>query len=164
LNIIKHFYLKYPQYKWVSFKDMKGMSRDEFADTLKECCLAVWIDKIAGFGTFPIEAAKCGVPVIGLIPEIVPEFATDKSGIWTNDFLAIPDLIGNYIRLWLEDAVPDQMKEGTVELSEKYSEKDGIEEINRTFKEYISERKEEFEKFLRENQVISQPLLEEVTE
>lgn len=161
LNIIKTFYLKYPQYKWITFKDMKGMDRETFADTLKECCLAIFSDRISGFGTFPIEAAKCDVPVIALIPEITPEYANDESAIWTNSLLNIADLAGNFTKLWLEDNIPEEMTKGTRELAKKYSEKDGIEEIKRTFEEYISERKQEFTKFIRENQVVTQDLLEE---
>ena len=34
LNIIKHFYLKFPQYRWVTFRDMRSMSESEFANVL----------------------------------------------------------------------------------------------------------------------------------
>ena len=159
LNIIKHFYLKYPQYRWISFKDMKGMSREDFAETLRESCLGVWIDKISGFGTFPIECAKSNVPVISLIPDITPEYATDTSCVWTNELLSIPDLIGNWIRLWLEDNLPEEIVKGTKELATKYGEKEGKDRIKKTYEELIQERKNEFEEYLRSNREISQPLL-----
>ena len=53
------------------------------------------------------------------------------------------------------------MTKGTKELAKKYSEEDGKKEIERTFTDYINERREEFEKFLRENQVVTQTLLRE---
>ena len=135
------------------------MDRETFAEVLRECCLSVWIDKIAGFGTFPIESAKSGVPVIALIPEIVPEYANEKSAIWTNDLLSIPDLIGNYVRLWLEDSVPTELIEGSKELSKLYSEKDGKKEIERTYRELVNERRSEFEIFLNSNREIAQSLI-----
>ena len=37
VNMIKSFYIKFPQYRWVTFRDMRGLSQKEFANTLKEC-------------------------------------------------------------------------------------------------------------------------------
>ncbi len=34
INIIKAFYLKYPQYRWFTFRDMRGLSEVEFADSI----------------------------------------------------------------------------------------------------------------------------------
>ncbi len=160
LNIIKHFYLRYPQYRWISFKDMKGLSREEFAETLRESCLGVFLDKVSGFGTFPIECAKSGVPVIALIPDITPEYATENSCIWTGELLSIPDLISNFIKLYLEDAIPEEITKGTKELSKKYGEKEGIQEIERTYRKLVDERKEEFQTFINSNREISQQMLE----
>lgn len=159
LNLIKHFYLIFPQYRWISFRDMKGMDRETFAETLRECCLSVWLDKVAGFGTFPIESAKSGVPVIALIPEIVPEYANEKNAIWTNDLLSIPNLIGNLIKLWLEDSVPLEIVEGTKELALKYSEDEGKKEIERTYRELVNERRDEFSTFINSNREITQSMI-----
>ena len=43
INLIKTFYLKFPQYRWFTFRDMRGLSEKEFANSLKECFLAVLI-------------------------------------------------------------------------------------------------------------------------
>ena len=121
-KIVKTFYLKYPQFKWITFRDLKGLPRTTFAQTLAESCLAVWVDPISSFGTLPIEAMKCGVPVIGRVPHIVPEWmeqevaqgqdkALKENGIWTYDTLRIPDLISTFIRIWLEDNIPSDVYE-----------------------------------------------------
>lgn len=159
LNLIKHFYLKYPQYRWISFKEMRGLNRDEFAETLRESCLGVWLDKIAGFGTFPIECAKSDVPVIALIPDITPEYATETSCIWTNELLSIPDLIGNFVKLYLEDSIPEEISKGTKELALKYSEDDGKKEIERTYRELVNERRDEFSTFINSNREITQSMI-----
>ena len=39
INLIKTFYLKFPQYRWFTFRDMRGLSEKEFANSLKECFL-----------------------------------------------------------------------------------------------------------------------------
>jgi len=116
IKLVKSFYLKFPQFKWVSFRDLRGLPRTTFADELSKSCLAVWIDQISGFGTFPIEAMKCGVPVIGKIPNLIPEWMGSETenglefndnGIWLNDILKMPDVIATFIKLWLEDNIPN---------------------------------------------------------
>ena len=63
-KVIKSFYVKFPQYKWISFRDLRNLSREKFAEDLSQSSCAVWIDELSGFGTFPLESMKCGVPVI----------------------------------------------------------------------------------------------------
>ena len=46
MKIVKTFYAKYPQFKWITFRDMRGMSVEFFANTLNEMCVGVWVDDI----------------------------------------------------------------------------------------------------------------------
>ena len=62
MKIIKSFYLQNPQFKWITFRDMRGLSRKEFAKTLSESCASIWVDRISSFGTFPLESMRCGTP------------------------------------------------------------------------------------------------------
>lgn len=146
-KIVKSFYLKYPQYKWVTFRDMKGLPRKSFADILSESCLAVWVDPISGFGTFPIEAMKCGVPVIGRVPHMVPEWMEQsngenqektlkENGIWTYDTVRIPDLIATFIRLWLEDNIPNDVYEKVKDTHENYT----MDKMNSAVIEYYNKQ------------------------
>ena len=73
-KIAKSFYLQYPIYKWITFKELRGLPRQQFASELAKCCLAVWLDDTAGFGTFPLEAIECNTPVIGKMPNLIPEW------------------------------------------------------------------------------------------
>ncbi len=73
---------KIPQFRWITFRDMRGLSEFEFANTLKDCCLSIWMDDESGFGTFPLESMKCGVPVLGKIPNLIPEWLNEDNGIW----------------------------------------------------------------------------------
>jgi hypothetical protein len=109
MKIIKAFYVKYPQYKWVTFRDMRGLSQLEFANSLSESCLSVWVDDVSGHGTFPLESMKCGVPVIGKVPNLKPYWMTDDNGIWTIDINQMVDLIAAVFRGWLEDRVPAEL-------------------------------------------------------
>jgi hypothetical protein len=51
---------------------MRGISEEEFANTLKDCMLSVWIDRTSSFGTFPLESMKCNVPVMELYLKLLP--------------------------------------------------------------------------------------------
>lgn len=110
-KIIKTFYLKYPLYRFISFKDMHGMTEQDFANNLKECAVSVWVDDDSTFGTFPVESIMSNVPVIGKVPNLIPEWMNDDNGIWVYDENQIPDLIFNYMKNWLEDTLPDTLME-----------------------------------------------------
>lgn len=101
-KIISQFYLKFPQLRWVAFKEMNGLTYEEFAENLNECMVSVWIDEDSAFGTFPLESMKCGVPVIGKIPNIQPEWLNEENGMWTYDTNEIVDILGSYVLNWIE--------------------------------------------------------------
>jgi hypothetical protein len=130
-KIAKSFYLQYPIYKWVTFKELRGLPRKDFANELGKSCLAVWVDDTAGFGTFPLEAIECNTPVIGKIPNLIPEWMETKdengnvsiknNGVWTNTTINIPELIATYMKVWLEDSVPSDLTEGLNESKGLYT-------------------------------------------
>lgn len=146
LNIIKHFYAAFPQYRFITFKDMQGLTREEFAENLQEACLGVWVDQIAGFGTFPIECAKTDTPFIALVPNIIPEYASDdKGGAWVQNILNIPDTIAAFLNYWFEDRVPEQITNGSKELAQMYSKSEEEKNIELVYSEYIGKRKQEIQ-------------------
>jgi glycosyltransferase involved in cell wall biosynthesis len=114
-KIISEFYLKFPQLRWITFRDMIQMSYDEFAENLKECMVSVWVDDESTFGTFPLESMKCGIPVIGKIPDMEPDWL-GENGFWTYDGNKVVELLGTFILAWmegveLESEVKEKMKE-----------------------------------------------------
>ena len=141
LKIVKVFYQKYPHYRFVTFRDMSGLPREEFAKELGQSFLSVWVDELSGFGTFPIESMKCGTPVIGKIPRMVPEWMgtidqngtlnLNDNGIWTSNLNAIPDIIATMVGLYLEDALPENIVTGMKEYETRYT----TEEFETTLKE-----------------------------
>lgn len=157
-KITKSFYLQYPMYKWLSFKELRGLSRQNFATELSKCCLAVWVDDVAGFGTFPIEAIECNTPVIGKIPNSAPEWmeSTDEegnttlkyNGIWTNSIVNIPDLIATYMKVWLEDSVPQELFDGMNETKGLYSEDKQVSKIESVYGSLVQNRIDEFKNII----------------
>jgi glycosyltransferase involved in cell wall biosynthesis len=114
-KFISEFYLKYPHLRWVTFRDMVQMSYEEFSEGLKECMVSLWIDDESTFGTFPLESMKCGVPVVGKIPDTEPDWLSEN-GMWTYDESKIIDILGTYVLAWLDgveltDEVKEKMKE-----------------------------------------------------
>lgn len=157
-KIAKSFYLQYPIYKWVTFKEMRGLSREQFAEELGKACLAVWIDETAGFGTFPIEAMESGTPVIGKIPNMLPEWLEAKdeagepiinnNGVWTNTTLNIPELIATYLKIWLEDAVPTDLLESMKASTGKYTAEIQKDKIQEVYAKIVEGRVVEFNKMI----------------
>ena len=123
INIVKEFYLKYPQFRWFTFRDMRGLTQLEFANSLKNCFLSVWIDDISGFGTYPLESMSCGIPVIGKIPDLIPEWMNENNGIWVQDKLKIVDYIAEFIQNWLEDSIVPELYEEVEKTGNQYKDK-----------------------------------------
>lgn len=162
-KITKSFYLQYPIYKWLTFKDLRGMSKSKFAEELSKCCLAVWVDDVAGFGTFPLEAIECNTPVIGKIPNTVPEWmevvdeegnsALKYNGLWTNSTVNIPELISTYMKVWLEDSVPHELIDGMDETKGIYSEDNQKMKIEEVYNSLVQNRVNEFKNIMDSIQV-----------
>jgi hypothetical protein len=154
-KIAKSFYLQYPIYKWITFKELRGIPRKDFANQLAKSCLAVWIDDQSGFGTFPLEAMECNTPVIGKMPNMIPEWMEGKdedgnyviknNGVWTNTTINIPELIATYIKVWLEDSVPNELLESMKQSTGQYTEEKQVEAVKNVYNGLLENRKKEIE-------------------
>tara|TARA_R110002110_G_scaffold264053_2_gene479808 strand:+ start:113 stop:1222 length:1110 start_codon:yes stop_codon:yes gene_type:complete len=140
MKIIKSFYLKFPQFKWITFRDLRNLTLNKFAEDLSESFLSVWVDDISGFGTFPLESMKCGVPVIGKVPNLKPEWMTEENGIWSYEFNQLVDILGNFVQKWLEDELPEELYTDMEKTVKKYTKENFHNSVMSTFKA-INERK-----------------------
>ena len=170
-KIIKLFYSKYPQYSWITFDSMitdsnppSPLSRKDYANRLRKNFASVWIDRIASFGTFPLEAMKSGSIPIGIVPDIVPEYLLKgilndseeaneddnqyivNSGVWTKDLYALPILIGDVITKFLDDSIQDEVYKTMEKITSKYSSKNSIEQLQNIYQNVLNERINIFEK------------------
>jgi hypothetical protein len=148
MNIVKSFYTKYPNFRWFGFRDLRGLPRETFAQSLSECCLSVWVDDAASFGTFPLESMKLGIPVIGKIPNKVPEWMTEENGIWIGDSTELIDHIAKFIQHWLEDTIPDTFTNKLSETLQPYSVEKTKEQVLKTINLYLDKRVEALEEAL----------------
>jgi len=146
INIIKTFYLKFPQYRWFTFRDLRGLSEKEFASSLSDCFVSAWIDDDSAFGTFPLESMKSGVPVIGKVPNIPPSWMTEENGIWITDKTLFADVIADYIQNWLEDNINPEIQEEMKKTLELISDKQKFElNVVTLFTSYLNSRADSFE-------------------
>jgi len=146
MKIIKSFYLKYPQYRWITFRDMRGLSQKEFGEYLRDSFVSVWVDDASGFGTFPLESMISKTPVIGKVPNMKPEWMTDENGVWTYEFNNIHDILAEFIQNWLEDNINTELYEKGIETASKYTNKSKFEEtVVKLFDDYTKQRLEAFE-------------------
>jgi hypothetical protein len=157
-KIAKAFYLQFPMYKWITFKELRGLPRQEFAEELGKCALAVWIDDTAGFGTFPLEAFESNTTVIGKIPNMVPEWMETNdedgnniiknNGVWTNTTLNIPELIATYLKVWLEDSVPTELSQAIESSKGQYTSEKQLTAITEVYGGLIANRVAELNNML----------------
>ena len=154
INLIKNFYVKFPQYRWITFKDMRGLSEKEFANVIQECFLSVWIDESSSYGTFPLESMKSGVPVLGLTPNMVPQWMNSDNGLWVNNKIQMVDFVADFLQNWLEDNVNETLYDEMKKTVENLPTKEYFEEQSVSlFESYINTRLVSFEEQL--NKLIS---------
>jgi len=154
-KIANSFYRQYPIYKFVTFNELRGIPKTEFAEMLGESCLAVWIDDPSGFGTFPLEAMQSGTPVIGKIPNMIPEWMGDigengetilkSNGVWTSSTINIPELIGTFMKVWFEDQVPTNILEAIEKTNGDYTMEKQRTAIEDVYGSLVATRKTEFD-------------------
>lgn len=140
LNIIKTFYLKFPQYRWFTFRDLRGLSEKEFANSLKDCFVSVWIDDKSGFGTFPLESMKSNVPCIGKIPDLMPDWMNEDNGIWITDQTLFPDVVADFVQNWLEDNIKSELYEQIKKTASAFTKSEFEENVINLFNGYLAIR------------------------
>lgn len=144
-NIIKSFYIKFPQYRWITFRDMRGLSVKDFANELQHAFLSVWVDETSGYGTFPLESMKSGVPVLGVVPNVMPHWMSEENGFWISNKVQIVDFIADILQNWLEDNINEEvyseMKKTVDERNNKENFKTSVVDM---FGSYLQIRLESF--------------------
>jgi hypothetical protein len=158
-KLVKLFFSKYPQYSWVTFDPMltkskppQPMRRVDFAKRLQGNFAAVWVDRIASFGTFPLECMKSGVIPICLKPDIMPEYmierdekgtvtkVVDNAGIWTDNFYDLPVLVGEVLIKFLDDAILPELYTTMNKLASKYNQEESEKELVEIYQSFINQR------------------------
>jgi hypothetical protein len=158
-KFVKLFFSKFPQYSWVTFDPMltkskppQSMRRIDFARRLQGNFAAVWIDRIASFGTFPLECMKCGTIPVCLKPDIIPDYMItrdnegkpvgthDGAGVWTDNYYDLPLLAGEVLIKFLDDSILPALYESMDKVAEKYTQKNAEAELVGIYQSYVDQR------------------------
>ena len=136
---------------------MRNLTEKDFANGLETSCLSVWIDEVSGYGTFPLESMKCGIPVLGVVPNLLPEWLNEDNGLWINNKIQLVDFIADYLQNWLEDNVNEnlfiEMKKTVDSLQTKENfEKESV----NLFEGYLTTRQTAFTEQLSKLQTIEE--------
>ena len=152
-KIVKTFFWQYPMYRWVAFRDLRGLSREEFSNALQEGAITVWVDDNTNFGYVPLEAMKCGSIVIGKVPETTPEWMVtseedginlSNAGIWVDNLVTLPNVLASVIRTWTMDEIPTDIQESADELVSKFNDKNQLNDIKNVIVKLVNDRKNNF--------------------
>ena len=159
-KIIKPFYWKYPLFKWVSFRDLRGFPKEKYAQMLREAAITIWVDQDSSFGYSAIEAMKSGSLVIAKVPETPLEWVDaegDNIGmlrnccVWFESFHDVQKQIATVVRGWITDKVPSEIIEEANKVPSMYSEEKTSSEFLTYLKNTIAGRKQELENILKTN-------------
>jgi len=154
VNLIKNFYIKFPQYRWITFRDMRGLSEVDFAKGLNESFASVWLDNISSYGTFPLESMKSGVPVIGLVPDMTPDWMNEDNGIWVNNKIQLVDYVADFLQNWLEDNISETLIKSMEDTVKNLPTEEQFEKtVDTLFEGFLDTRLESFETQLNKLQI-----------
>lgn len=148
-NVIKTFYSFYPQFRWIRFDELKGLSKEEFAERLGTSALCLYTDEIAGFGTMPLEAMSCGTHVVGWTPLGGKEYMNADNGFWASngDIFQLAELLGIAVEKWLTGQLDtdEVLKQYDITL-DKYTTETEKNSLIKIINEYKNERTQELQK------------------
>lgn len=127
-KIIKPFYWKYPMYKWVSFRDLRGFPKEHYSQLLREAALTIWVDENTSFGYGALEAMKSGSIVMAKTTELAQKWMEQGDGVnlknccvWFDTFHESHKMIASVVRAWITDNIPTEIGEAVNESLRLYS-------------------------------------------
>jgi hypothetical protein len=157
VNIVKQFYARFPQYRWVRLLDLRGLTEAEFANAMKDSFLSVWVDQTSGFGTFPLESMKMGIPVIGMLPHLQPEWLNEDNGLWLANKNTLVDVVADFVQNWLEDNINPELYSAMEKTAGEYSDMEKFEStVLSVFSEMFETRMKSFEEQLNKLETIEE--------
>lgn len=153
-RVVKPFYWKYPMFKWVSFKELRNLSKEEFSKALREAAITIVIDDTTSFGYTALEAIKSGSITICKVPSTELDWATSEDGslpnccVWFNDYDTLHKQLASVVRSWITDKVPSVLAEEGKKVCEQFSYDKTKTELLSYVQGVLDKRKDEMEKLL----------------
>ena len=151
-RIVKPFYWKYPYFKWVSFKELRNLSKEDFATALREGAITIVVDESASFSYSALEAIKSGSITMVKVPDTTLDWADGDElpncCVWFNDYDTLHKQLASVVRSWITDKIPAVLDEEGKKVLANYS----YDKTKKEFMEYVdsvlAKRKAEMEELL----------------
>ena len=158
-RILKPFYWKHENYKWVGFRDLRGLSQETFCDALREAFLTIWIDEKSNFGFTPLEALRCGNVVVCKTTDVPSDWMVETledgsktltdACVWFDDIDSLPDMIASIVRTWTLDKMPQGLLDAGRKFDTRYTHEQQDNDINKSIvKELFEKRVSDLKEFL----------------
>ena len=88
---------------------------------------------------------KCGVPVIGKIPNLFPHWINEDNGLWLTEETKLTDFTADFIQNWLEDNIkPEIYNEMDKTVSSMSTKEEFEENVTKLFTDYLETRYNSF--------------------
>ena len=151
-KIVKPFYWKYPFFKWVSFKELRNLSKEEFAKELSENAITIVVDETASFMYSALEAAKSGSITMVKVPNTTLDWANGEElpncCVWFDNYDTLHKQIASVVRSWITDKVPNVLSEETKKVTEDMTEDNTKADIMNYVTTLLGKRKKEMEELM----------------
>ena len=151
-RIVKPFYWKYPFFKRVSFKELRNLSKEEFANELREGAMTIVIDETASFMYSALEAMKSGSITMVKVPNTTLDWANGEElpncCVWFNDYDTLHKQIASVVRSWITDKIPTVLAEETKKVTEEFTEENTKADILAYVRDVLDRRKKEMEELI----------------
>lgn len=140
------FYLKYPEYGWVSFAHLYALNQDVFAEKLNECPIVVWSDRGTYRGQMALEAMRSKALILGRVPDVLPEWAVDKDNnlianvIWYDSMDDLHKYMAYAIESFINSNIPDEMLDAGAQVVAPYTEERQTEALKDFIEEAVTSR------------------------
>ena len=142
-NVLKTFYSFYPHLSWIRADELKGLSKEEYAERLGAASICLYTDEIAGFGTMPLEAMAMGTHVVGWTPLGGKEYMKSNNGFWAQngDVFQLAELLGMAVERLLTGKLDAEGVTAEYEKTlERYAPEKEKESLINIINEYKNER------------------------
>ena len=127
-RIVKPFYWKYPMFRWVSFKELRDLSKEEFAKELREAAITIVVDEDASFCYSALEAMKSGAITMCKVPRSEYDWIKNDDGelpnccVWFDSFDTLHKQLASVVRSWITDNVPTLLADEAKKICDEYTE------------------------------------------
>ena len=153
-KIVKPFYWKYPMFKWVSFKELRNLSKEDFSKALREAAITIVVDETASVSYSALEAMKSGSIVMCKVPSTDLDWTTSEDGtlpnccVWFDNFDTLHKQIASVVRSWVTDKVPSVLEDESKKILETMSRDKTKKEILSYVNEILNKRKKDMEELM----------------